>query len=90
MRGGGVLDDMAGRGHHSGPRTDFVDGFIFVQMPGMDSVEHLTAHTINLRIKQVLAFGLLASARPYDRRAPVERDAAAAYSRLRDETTRAA
>ncbi|HJZ49685.1 MAG TPA: hypothetical protein VKE41_21055, partial [Roseiflexaceae bacterium] len=25
MRGGGVLDDMAGRGHHSGPRTDFVD-----------------------------------------------------------------
>jgi hypothetical protein len=86
MRGGGVLDNMAGRGHHSGPRTDFVDGFIFVQAPGMDTVEHLTAHTINLRIKQVLAFGLLASARPSDRRAPVERDAATAYSRLRHET----
>jgi len=64
MRGGGVLDDMAGRGRHSGPRTDFVDGFIFVQMPGLDGVEHLTAHTINLRVKQVLAFGLLAGAHP--------------------------
>jgi hypothetical protein len=85
MRGGGVLDDMAGRGHYSGPRTDFVDGFIFVQMPGLDGVEHLTAHTINLRIKQVLAFGLLAAARPYERRAPVERDAAAAFTRLRDD-----
>jgi hypothetical protein len=85
MRGGGVLDDMAGRGRHSGPRTDFVDGFIFVQAPGMDSVEHLTAHTINLRIKQVLAFGLAAAARPYDRRAPAERAAAAAYLHLRDE-----
>ena len=85
MRGGGVLDDMAGRGRHSGPRTDFVDGFIFAQTPGMDAVEHLTAHTINLRIKQVLAFGLLAAARPFDRRAPVERDAAAAYARLRDD-----
>ncbi len=86
MRGGGVLDDMAGRGRHSGPRTDFVDGFIFVQMPGLDSVEHLTAHTINLRIKQVLAFGLLAGARPFDRRAPVERDAALAYARLHSDT----
>lgn len=85
MRGGGVLDDMAGRGRHSGPRTDFVDGFIFVQVPGLDGVEHLTAHTINLRVKQVLAFGLLAAARPYDRRSPAERDAAAAYTRLRDD-----
>ncbi|HEU5101520.1 MAG TPA: hypothetical protein VFU22_21005 [Roseiflexaceae bacterium] len=85
MRGGGVLDDMAGRGRHSGPRTDFVDGFIFVQAPGLDGVEHLTAHTINLRVKQVLAFGLLANARPYDRRSPAERDAAIAYTRLRDD-----
>jgi hypothetical protein len=85
MRGGGVLDDMAGRGHYRGPRTDFVDGFIFVQMPGLDAVEHLTAHTINLRIKQVLAFGLLAAARPYERRAPFERDAAAAFTQLRDD-----
>jgi hypothetical protein len=85
MRGGGVLDDMAGRGRHSGPRTDFVDGFIFVQMPGLDGVEHLTAHTINLRIKQLLAFGLLSAARPYERRAPAERDGAAACIQLRDE-----
>jgi hypothetical protein len=84
MRGGGVLDDMGGRGRYSGARTDFVDGFIFVQMPGLDGVEHLTAHTINLRIKQVLAFGLLASARPYERRTPTERDAAAAFIQLRD------
>jgi hypothetical protein len=83
MRGGGVLDDMGGRGRHSGPRTDFVDGFIFVRTPGMDSVEQLTAHTINLRLKQVLAFGLLADARPYNRRAPIERSAALAYGRLR-------
>jgi hypothetical protein len=85
MRGGGVLDDMAGRGRHTGPRTDFVDGFIFVQTPGLDGVEHLTAHTINLRVKQVLAFGLLAATRPYDRRSPTERDAAVAYTRLRDD-----
>ncbi|HJZ47676.1 MAG TPA: hypothetical protein VKE41_10945, partial [Roseiflexaceae bacterium] len=56
------------------------------QTPGMYAVEQLTAHTINLRIKQVLAFGLLAAARPDDRRAPVERDAAAAYTRLRGDT----
>jgi hypothetical protein len=86
MRGGGVLDDMAGRGRHYGPRTDFVDGFIFAEMPGMEAVEHRTAHTVNLRIKQVLAFGLLAAARPYDRRAPVERSAVAAYERLQNET----
>jgi hypothetical protein len=85
MRGGGVLDDMAGRGRHSGPRTDFVDGFVFVQAPGLDGVEHLTAHTINLRIKQVLAFGLVSAARPYDRRTPAERDAAIAYTCLRDD-----
>jgi hypothetical protein len=85
MRGGGVLDDMAGRGRHTGPRPDFVDGFIFVQAPGMHGVEHLTAHTINLRVKQGLAFGLLAAVRPYDRRSPAERDAAATYTRLRDD-----
>jgi len=86
MRGGGVLDDMAGRGRHYGPRTDFVDGFIFVEMPGMEAVEHRTAPTVNLRIKQLLAFGLLSTARPYDRRAPVERSAAAAYERFQSET----
>ncbi len=86
MRGGGVLDDMGGRGRQQGPRTDFVDGFIFAQTPGMAAVEHLTAHTINLRIKQVLAFGLLAAARPAERRALVERRAAAAYLHVRHET----
>ena len=85
MRGGGVLDDLGGRGRLTGPRTDFVDGFLFVHTPGMDAVEHITAHTINLRIKQVLAFGLLAAARPTDRRAPVERSAAALYTRVRAE-----
>jgi hypothetical protein len=34
----------------------------------------------------VLAFGLLARLRPYERRPPAERGAAAAYLRLRDET----
>jgi hypothetical protein len=86
MRGGGVLDDMAGRGRSQGPRTDFVDGFLFAGTPELGGVEHLTAHTINLRVKQVLAFGLQARLRPYERRSPVERAAAAAYLGLRDDT----
>jgi hypothetical protein len=85
MRGGGVLDSLDGRGRHAGPRTDFVDGFIFAETPTLDGVEHRAAHMINLRIKQVLAFGLLASARPFDRRSPAERAAALAYTRLRDD-----
>ncbi len=84
MRGGGVLDDLGGRGRHAGPRTDFVDGFIFAETPELSGVEHRAAHTINLRVKQVLAFGLLAGARPLERRSPFERDAALAYMRLRD------
>jgi hypothetical protein len=84
MRGGGVLDDLGGRGRHAGPRTDFVDGFVFAETPELTGVEHRAAHTINLRVKQVLAFGLLAGARPYDRRSPAERDTALAYTRLRD------
>src|SRR5262249_37522354 len=83
MRGGGVLDDMGGRGRYTGPRTDFGDGFVFWQTPGMDAAEHLIAHTVNLRIKQLLAFGLLAAARPLDRRVPVEQRAATAFARLR-------
>lgn len=86
MRGGGVLDDPGGRGRGRGPRTDFVDGFIFAGTPEMQGVEHLAGHTINLRVKQVLAFGLLANRRPYERRSPAEREAAAAYLRLRDDT----
>jgi hypothetical protein len=85
MRGGGVLDNLDGRGRHAGPRTDFVDGFIFVEKPMLNGMEHRAAHTINLRIKQVLAFGLLSSTRSFDRRSPVERAAALAYMRLRDD-----
>jgi hypothetical protein len=85
MRGGGVLDDMSGRGRYAGPRTDFVDGFLFVQTPGLDDVEHIITHTINLRIKQVLAFGLLAAARAPARQSPTERSAAAAYARMRSD-----
>jgi hypothetical protein len=84
MRGGGVLDDMGGRGRHAGPRTDFVDGFIFAETRELSGVEHRAAHTINLRVKQVLAFGLLADARPYERRSLVERNAALAHMRLCD------
>jgi hypothetical protein len=85
MRGGGVLDNLDGRGRHAGPRTDFVDGFIFAETPTLDGDEHRAAHTINMRVKQVLAFGLLANARPFDRRSPAERAAALAYTRLRDD-----
>jgi hypothetical protein len=86
MRGGGVLDDMAGRGRLHGPRTDFVDGFVFAGTPGLTGVEHVTGHAINLRVKQVLAGGLLADARPYDRRAPFEQELAATYGQLRADT----
>jgi hypothetical protein len=84
MRGGGVLDDLGGRGRHAGPRTDFVDGFVFAETPALSGVEHRAAHTINLRIKQVLAFGVQASIRPFERRSPTERTAAMANTRLRD------
>jgi hypothetical protein len=84
MRGGGVLDDLSGRGKRgSGPRTDFIDGFLFVQAPRLDAPEHLTGHTLNLRLKQVLAYGLLASLRPSYRRDQAEARAAAAFERLR-------
>jgi hypothetical protein len=86
MRGGGVLDDMSGRGRLRGPRTDFVDGFVFAGTPGLTGVEHVTGHTINLRVKQLLAGGIVASARAYERRAPFERELAAAYTRLRADT----
>jgi hypothetical protein len=85
MRGGGVLDDMGGRGRSSGARTDFIDGFLFVQVAGMDEPEHLAGHTLNLRLKQTLAYGLLAEARPSYSRSPFEQRAAQATSHLRDE-----
>ncbi|HWQ14711.1 MAG TPA: hypothetical protein VNL77_18075 [Roseiflexaceae bacterium] len=85
MRGGGVLDDVGGRGERgSGPRTDFIDGFLFVHAPEMDAPEHLTGHTLNLRLKQVLAYGLLAALRPSYRRDQAEARAAAAFERLRE------
>lgn len=85
MSGGGVLDDMSGRGRLKGPRTDFVDGFLLATAPGMTEVEHLVAHTLNLRIKQVLAFGLAAAALPLDKRSPVDKAAAASYVRFRSD-----
>lgn len=85
MRGGGVLDELGGRGRQKGPRTDFVDGFIFAQAAGMDAIEHLTAHTINLRVKQVLAFGLQSAARVPERRGPAEQHAAEHYIAMRAE-----
>ena len=83
MSGGGVLDDMAGRGRSSGPRTDFVDGFLLSTAPDMNAVEHLVAHTTNLRIKQVLAYGLVAATRRRDQRSSVEQQAALVYSAFR-------
>ncbi len=79
MRGGGVLDHMGGRGRLKGPRTDFVDGFLIVGRTSFDAVEHLIGHTVNLRVKQVLAFGLLAAERRYDQRSGVERVASGPY-----------
>jgi hypothetical protein len=84
MRGGGVLDDMGGRGRYTGARTDFVDGFLIVSAPNLHGVEHLTGHTINLCIKQVLAFGLQSAARSPDRRSPMEQTAAQTYLRFRN------
>jgi hypothetical protein len=82
MSGGGVLDDMGGRGRSKGPRTDFVDGFLLSATPGMNAVEHLVAHTTNLRIKQVLAYGLASAARR-DQLSPVEQQAARMYTVFR-------
>jgi hypothetical protein len=80
MRGGGVLDDLDGRGRLKGPRTDFVDGFLIVGRTSFDAVEHLIGHTVNLRVKQVLAFGLLAALCPPERRTASEQAAAAHYA----------
>lgn len=85
MRGGGVLDDLDGRGRGTGPRTDFVDGFLFVDVPALDAPEHRIGHTLNLRLKQVLAYGLLAAATPSYRRTPLEARAAAVFERLRED-----
>jgi hypothetical protein len=80
MRGGGVLDDLEGRGRLKGQRTDFVDGFLFVDVPGMEEVEHSAGHTLNLRLKQVLAFGLAAHLLPTYTRNPTEQQVAAAFA----------
>jgi hypothetical protein len=85
MRGGGVLDDLEGRGRLSGPRTDFVDGFLFVGVPGMEEVEHGAGHTLNLRLKQVLAFGLAANTLPSYKRNAAEEQAARAFAQMRQE-----
>jgi hypothetical protein len=82
---GGVLDDLGGRGRGAGERTDFIDGFLFIDVPGLDAAEHRTGHTLNLRLKQVLAYALLAHSTPSYRRTPVEERAAAAFADLRDQ-----
>jgi hypothetical protein len=83
MRGGGVLDDLSGRGRTRGPRTDFVDGFLVVDAPQFRDPEQLAAHTQNLRLKQVLGFGLLAFLA--GRRTPPEEAAAGRYALFRRE-----
>lgn len=83
MRGGGVLDDLSGRGRTTGPRTDFIDGFLFVNMPEMEAATSLAGHAHNLRLKQVLAYGLVIASRPAYQRAPHEEPVAAAFGRLR-------
>jgi hypothetical protein len=83
MRGGGVLDDLQGRGRGSGPRTDFVDGFLLPDLAELRAVEHLTAHAMNLQLKQVLAYGLLAAQTPPERQRPDEQQAARVWIDLR-------
>ena len=83
MRGGGVLDDL-GRGRRSmGQRTDFVDGFLLPETEDLQGVEHLTAHLINLRIKQLLGWAILATRRAPERRSAGEQEAARRYAQLR-------
>lgn len=85
MRGGGVIDDLDRGCRTTGPRTDFVDGFLFVNTPEMQAVEHLSAHAINLRIKQVLGWAIYAAQRAPERRSPAEHKAAARFHRLHAE-----
>ncbi|MCU0490354.1 MAG: hypothetical protein MUD01_02005 [Chloroflexaceae bacterium] len=86
MRGGGVMDDLDRGGRTTGARTDFVDGFLFVDAPGMDSVEQIAAHAVNLRLKQLLSWAIYTTKRPPERRTPAENGAALRYAELRADT----
>lgn len=78
MRGGGVLDDLQRARRGSGQRTDFVDGFVVFDGAGAGLAEARVAHTVNLRIKQVGAYGLLNANTPsYARGGHADRVAAA-------------
>jgi hypothetical protein len=83
MRGGGVMDDLDRGQASAGSRTDFADGFLFVDQPAWSAVEHITGHVINLRLKQVLAWAAYAASRAPERRSTAEAAAAARYDRLR-------
>lgn len=83
MRGGGVLDTMDGRGQITGSRTDFIDGFLIIGVPELADVEQLTIHSINLRIKQVLAYGIYAADRTPVQQSVTEAAVATAYLRFR-------
>jgi hypothetical protein len=75
MEGSWVLDDLQGRRSTVGPRTDFVDGVVLVEAPGLQEVEHLLHHGVNLRVKQVLAWPLLLIQKPAEQRSTRELDA---------------
>jgi hypothetical protein len=83
MSGGGIIDDLDRGVRATGRRTDFVDGFLLLDLPELQEVEHLAAHAINLRVKQLTAWGATCHARPDERRSSAERRAAARYTRLR-------
>ncbi|MEM8530076.1 MAG: hypothetical protein AAGF95_04490 [Chloroflexota bacterium] len=83
MRGGGVLDTMDGRGQITGSRTDFIDGFLIVGVPELTDVEKLTIHSMNLRIKQILAYGIYATDRTTVQQSPIEAAVATVYLHFR-------
>ncbi|NOK59250.1 MAG: hypothetical protein GFH27_549283n289 [Chloroflexi bacterium AL-W] len=85
MRGGGVLDTMDGRGQIAGARTDFIDGFLVIGVPELADIEQLTIHRINLRIKQILAYGIYAADRTPVQQSATEAAVAAAYLRFRSD-----
>lgn len=84
MRGGGVIDNLDRNGRRgTGARTDFVDGFLLFAMPDMQEVEQITAHAVNLRIKQLLAWPILILAKPEDEFSRIEREALTRFWQFR-------
>jgi hypothetical protein len=75
MQGTWIIDSLTGGRRSSGARTDFVDGFVLVEAPAFGEIEHLLGHGVNLRIKQVLAWPVLAAQRPRAQWSRAEREA---------------